>query len=130
MSIFSKKNVTDISNDKISNQVLLYRSVDELKTYNYKNGISSINMNDIPGPNIYDKLSIKTDNDILNNSSKMTIDNFYKKKAMLIHNDGMGINRFYKLLKDPQANVIENFNGTCVSRNGLDTTQIYKDMCN
>ena len=42
----------------------------------------------------------------------------------------MGINRFYNLLKNPQFNVIEKYNGDNISRIGMNTTQLYKDLCN
>lgn len=130
MSIFSKNNFNNINSNK-EKQVLINRAIDEYKTYNYKSGISKIDLLNIPDYNIYEKFSITNlDNNKYNNSSKQIIDDFYSLKKNLIHSDGMGINRFYKLLKDPQFNVIEKYNGNNIPRIGINTTQIYKDLCN
>ena len=130
MSIFSNSVVNMNDNTKVD-QVLTYRAIDEFKTLMYKQGNTDFKFDDVPDINIEDKISIKNnDNYVYNNSSKHIRDDFYNLKKSLIHNDGMGINRFYKLLKDPQANVIETYNGPCNSRIGQDTTQLYKDLCN
>jgi len=113
------------------NQVLKNRAIDEYKTMMFKQGNYEFKFDDVPNLGINDKLSIKnTDTQVYTNTSKHLRDDFYNLRSKLLHNDGMGINRFYKLLKDPQANVIENYNGDCVSRLGLNTTQLYKDLCN
>lgn len=128
MSIFSISNMNNSVKDK---QVLTTRAIDEYKIYTYKQGNTEFKFDDIPDLNIHDKLSIaNTDKQIYTNSSKHIRDDFYKLRNTLIHNDGMGINRFYTLLKDPQENIIEQFNGNCISRIGQNTTQLYKDLCN
>uniref|UniRef100_A0A6C0CW95 Uncharacterized protein n=1 Tax=viral metagenome TaxID=1070528 RepID=A0A6C0CW95_9ZZZZ len=130
MSIFSQNDINNINNNK-DKQVLLNRAIDEYKTYNYKSGNSQIDILNIPNSNIYDKYSIlNVDNHNYNNSSKQIINDFYSLKEKLIHSDGMGINRFYNLLKNPQFNVIEKYNGDNISRIGMNTTQLYKDLCN
>lgn len=122
--------VKNLNNDKVEQQVLFNRALDEYKTYNFKNGIRIIDSSNIPTLDIYDKYSLKTDDNIFNNSSRGIVNDFYKRKEKLVYNDGVGLNRFYKLHKDPQENVIEKYNGDCISRIGLNTTQIYKDLCN
>tara|TARA_B100000902_G_C26647911_1_gene592346 strand:- start:122 stop:508 length:387 start_codon:yes stop_codon:yes gene_type:complete len=128
MSIFTNGNMNNDVKDK---QVLTTRAIDEYKTFMLKQGYNDFKFDDIPNVNIHDKISLKNpDKQTYTNSSKHIRDDFYKLRNSLIHNDGMGINRFYKLLKDPQANVIENYNGDCISRIGQNTTQLYKDLCN
>lgn len=128
-SIFNGDMNHNIKND----QVLKNRSIDEYKLYMFKQGINDFKFDDIPNLDIHDKLSVKnTDKQVYTNTSKFIRDEFYnlRNKSLLLYNDGMGINRFYTLLKDPQANVIEKFNGDCISRIGQNTTQLYKDLCN
>ena len=130
MSIFSKTDIQNM-NSNTDNQVLINRAIDEYKTYNYKLGNKNIDIQNIPNINIYDKMSIQDDDNYkYTNSSKKLIDDFNQLKVKLIHNDGMGINRFYKLLKNPQSNIIETYNGDNISRIGMNTTQLYKDLCN
>jgi len=131
MSIF--KSVNNLGNKNIDDQVLTNRSIDDFNIMNYKNGISNIDYDSMPQPNIYDKLNMMNnynDDKSFNNSSKYVIDEFYSYRNKLLHTDNMGINRFYKLQKDPMTNVIETYNGIHISRIGMDTTQLYKDSCN
>tara|TARA_X000000950_G_scaffold273606_1_gene357594 strand:- start:1545 stop:1943 length:399 start_codon:yes stop_codon:yes gene_type:complete len=123
--------VENLNNDKAEKQVLFNRALDEYKTYNFKNGVRDIDYSKIPTFDLYDKYSLKTTDDrIFNNSTKSLVNEFYKMKEQLVYKDGVGLNRFYKLHKDPQANVIEKYNGDCIPRIGLNTSQIYKDLCN
>ena len=130
MSVFKYKMIENLNNSNAVEQVLFNRTLDDYNILNYKNGIKQIDYNNLPTPNISLKLTIGDDKIKYNSSSKLIIDNFYKYRNNLIHADNIGINRFYKLKKDPQSNVIENFNGINKSRIGIDTTQIFKDACN
>ena len=131
MSIF--KSVNNLSNKNMDEQVLTNRSIDDFTIMNYKNGVLNIDYDSMPKPNLYDKFNIMNnynDDKSFNNSSKYVIDDFHAHRNKLLHTDNMGLNRFYKLKKDPMSNVIETYNGINISRIGIDTTQLYKDSCN
>ena len=70
--------VKNLNNDKVEQQVLFNRALDEYKTYNFKNGIRIIDSSNIPTLDIYDKYRKPiwvTEMSIVDNDAKTVSEN-------------------------------------------------------